>query len=311
TLTVGGGSAHVIAGRVVTPYAGIVARAGGKVRVRYAQGNTPVGEPALVPTRYLTPASGEGHGLTGRFHADKSLSGTPVATRETPTVNLKWGEASPAPGVPADDWSAAWTGTLTPPATGRYTFAPTGDGGSRLYLDGKLVVDNWGDHARATKTGTVELTAGRPVAIRVEFYDQAGEASVRLGWRRPGENRLLRQARLRQAVDLAADSDVAVVFAGDRLTEGMDQEDLSLPGNQDALTAAVARANPRTVVVLHTGAAVTMPWLDAVEGVVEAWYPGQESGHAVAAVLFGDVNPSGKLPITFPKRLADVPASTR
>src|SRR5699024_3987179 len=185
---------------------------------------------------------------------------------------------SPAPGVPADDWSAAATGTLTPPATGRYTFALTSDDGSRLYLDGKLVVDNWGDHARATKTGTVELTAGRPVAIRVEFYDQAREASVRLGWRRPGENRLLRQARLRQAVDLAADSDVAVVFAGDRLTEGMDQEDLSLPGNQNALIAAVARANPRTVVVLHTGAAVTMPWLDAVEGVIEAWYPGQESG---------------------------------
>src|SRR5699024_9834129 len=123
--TVGGGSAHVMADSVVTPYAGIVARAGGKVRVRYAQGNTPVGEPAVVPARYLTPASGKGHGLTGTFYADKSPSGTPVATRATPMVDLNWGEAPPVAGMPLDDWSAAWTGTLTPPTTGRYTFALT------------------------------------------------------------------------------------------------------------------------------------------------------------------------------------------
>jgi beta-glucosidase len=103
---------------------------------------------------------------------------------------------------------------------------------------------------------------------------------------------------------------VAVVFAGDQETEGIDRPDLSLPGFQDQLIQAVARANPRTVVVLDTGGPVLMPWLSQVPAVVEAWYPGEEDGNAIAAVLFGDVNPAGKLPITFPASDSAVPAST-
>ncbi len=113
-----------------------------------------------------------------------------------------------------------------------------------------------------------------------------------------------------RAVAAAKQADVAVVKVGDSETEGSDRPNLSLPGNQDALIAAVAAANPRTVVVLNTGAPVLMPWLDAVPAVVEAWYPGEEDGNALAAVLFGDVNPSGKLPVTFPRTEEQVPAST-
>ena len=112
-----------------------------------------------------------------------------------------------------------------------------------------------------------------------------------------------------QAVALAKSSDVAIVMVGEHETEGRDHS-LTLSGNQDALVEAVAAANPHTVVVLKTGSAVFMPWLDKVPAILEAWYPGEEDGNAVAAVLFGDVNPSGKLPITFPKRLADLPANT-
>src|SRR5262249_48293044 len=101
---------------------------------------------------------------------------------------------------------------------------------------------------------------------------------------------------------------VALVFAKDFETEGTDRSNLSLPGNQDALISAVARANPNTVVVLNTGSAVVMPWLSQVKAVVEAWYPGKEDGDAIAAVLFGDVNPSGKLPITFPRSTDETPA---
>jgi beta-glucosidase len=113
-----------------------------------------------------------------------------------------------------------------------------------------------------------------------------------------------------RAVAAAQQADVAIVKVGDNETEGSDRANLSLPGNQDALIAAVAAANPRTVVVLNTGAPVLMPWLDDVPAVVEAWYPGEEDGNALAAVLFGDVNPSGKLPVTFPKTEDQVPAST-
>ncbi len=109
------------------------------------------------------------------------------------------------------------------------------------------------------------------------------------------------------AAALAKQSQVAIVFATQHASEGMDLENLSLPGKQDALIEAVAAANPRTIVVLETGGAVLMPWIDKVAGVVEAWYPGIRGSEAIANVLFGDVNPSGKLPLTFPKSEADMP----
>jgi beta-glucosidase len=112
------------------------------------------------------------------------------------------------------------------------------------------------------------------------------------------------------AADLAKAADVALVMVGDNETEGRDRPNLSLSGNQDPLVAAVAAANPRTVVVVKSGAPVLMPWLDRVPAVVEAWYPGEEDGNAVASVLFGDVNPSGKLPVTFPRAETDTPAHT-
>jgi beta-glucosidase len=114
---------------------------------------------------------------------------------------------------------------------------------------------------------------------------------------------------LPQAVSLARAADVAVLMVGDVDTEGRDHP-LSLEGNQDQLVEAVAAANSRTVLVLKSGSAVLMPWADRVPAILEAWYPGEEDGHAVAAILFGDFNPSGKLPITFPKSLEDLPASS-
>lgn len=112
-----------------------------------------------------------------------------------------------------------------------------------------------------------------------------------------------------QAAALAKDADVAIVMVGDNATEGKDHK-LTLLGSQDDLVQAVAAANPHTVVVLKTGSPVLMPWVDNVPAILQAWYPGEEDGNAVAAVLFGDVNPSGKLPLTFPKQLSDLPANT-
>lgn len=114
-------------------------------------------------------------------------------------------------------------------------------------------------------------------------------------------------ANLASAAALAKQSDVAIVFAHQWMSEGMDLPNLSLPENQDALIQAVAAANPRTIVVLETGTAVTMPWLDNVSGVLEAWFAGSKGADAVANILFGDVNPSAKLPMTFPRSEADLP----
>jgi beta-glucosidase len=109
------------------------------------------------------------------------------------------------------------------------------------------------------------------------------------------------------AANAAKAADVAIVFVNQHASEGADLPSLSLPGNQDALVSAVAAANPHTIVVLETGGPVTMPWLDSVSGVLEAWYPGIRGAEAIANILFGDVNPSGKLPLTFPQSEADLP----
>jgi beta-glucosidase len=309
-VTSGGGSAHVNAGSIVTPVAGITARAGKNVRVRYAQGSVQQHEAPVVPAKYLQPESGSGYGLSGRFYAGISPTGKPVAMKTTRVFDLDWHGSAPAKGLSGDHWSARWTGTLTPPASGPYEFTLTSDDGSRLYIDGKLIVDNWGDHASLAKHGTVSLKAGRAVPIRMEYYQSAGGSSLRLGWRPPGGPSPKQTALLRKAVALAKSSDVAVVFASDFESEGSDLSDIRLPGTQARVIAAVAKANPNTIVVLNTGSAVAMPWLDSVAAVIEAWYPGEQDGNAIAALLFGDVNPSGKLPVTFPRRLADVPAAS-
>ena len=304
TMSAGGGSATVTGTGTVTPYDGIKARAGSGVSVTYAQGNVASnGQLPAIDTQYLTPPSGTGQGLQGNYYANTTLSGTPAATQTDPQVAFTW-NGSPAPGVPGTNFSAKWTGTLTPPVTGTYTFGLTSDDGSRLVINGQQVIDNWRDQAPNTETAQVALTAGQPVQIEVDYYQGGGGAMVNLGWVLPGSDLII------QAAALAAKSDVAVVYANDFESEGSDLANITLPGDQNQLIEAVVAANPNTIVVLNTGSAVTMPWLDKVKGVFEAWYPGQQSGNAIAALLFGDVNPSGKLPVTFPKSLDQVPAST-
>ena len=302
-LTVGGGSAAVSASSIVTPYQGIQSRAGSGVNVQYAQGSYPAGGqlPVVDPTYF-------GSGLTAQYYNNMTLSGTPVLTRTDPNVNFDWGPnsaVSPGPGVNATQWSVKWTGTITAPVTGSYTYSLTSDDGSRLFVNGTQLIDNWRDQGSNTETGTVTLTAGQSVPVEIDYYQDGGDDLVNLGWQIPGQ-----PTPLDQAVALAKSSSTAVVFASDFESEGSDLSGIDLSTEQNQLISAVAAVNPNTIVVLNTGSAVTMPWVDSVKSVLEAWYPGQQDGTAIASVLFGDTNPSGKLPVTFPKSLADVPATT-
>ncbi|MFD4976157.1 glycoside hydrolase family 3 C-terminal domain-containing protein, partial [Streptomyces sp. NPDC058424] len=300
----GDGSAAVVSPYVVSPLQGITDRVGKSVTINHPAGQ-PNGGGGLPPvsSEYLTPPSGEGHGLEAGYYNNKNLTGKPVLTRVDPDIDFNWA-GSPGAGVPANNFSVRWTGTLTPPKTGTYTFSLLSEDGSRLYIDGKLVIDNWDarNHPDA-KWGTVDLVAGRNYSIKVEHFNGTSEGKAHLGW---GD---LAQMRL-DAAAAAKESDVAVVVANDRRTEGRDRPNLQLPFEQDKLIEAVAAANPNTIVVLNTGGPVLMPWADKVAGIVEAWYPGQEDGNALAAVLFGDVNPSGKLPMTFPKKESQTPVSS-
>jgi beta-glucosidase len=302
----GGGSASVRADSVVSPQQGITARAGSGVNVQYAQGSTTSTTLADVPASALTPSSGGGSGLTGQFYNSTDLSGTPVLTQNSATLHFDWNGGSPGAGVNATDWSAKWTGTLKVPATGVYTFATTSDDGSRLILNGQKLIDQWGDQAPNRRSASVTLTAGQSLPVEIDYYNKSGGSSLDFAWT-PGN---YSDSAITQAVALARNSSTAVVFAKTDESEGSDLEDIELPGDQNQLIAQVAAVNPHTVVVLNTGSAVTMPWLGSVAGILEGWYAGQSEGTAIAALLFGDVNPSGKLPVTFPKALTDVPART-
>jgi beta-glucosidase len=303
----GGGSSGVSPFYSVSPLEGLQNKCGEKIAVRYSEGCQMVSSLTAIPSTHLTPTDGsEGqHGLRAEYFNNKELDGAPVLTRIDAQVDFDWGPGSPAPEINADGFSARWTGKLSPPSSGTYELGVTSDDGSRLYLDGQLLVDNWKDQGAATKSATVPLDAGRTYDIRVEYYENLGSAVAKLGWQPPGDP-------LAEASRIAAESDLAIVFAGLSSQfegEGADRRDMALPGQQNALIKAVVRANTNTIVVLNNGTPLVMSeWIDNVPAVVEAWYPGQEGGHAIADVLFGDVNPSGKLPTTFPRRPEDSPS---
>jgi len=309
TQTMEGGSAAVVGGPLVTPLDGITARAGAGVTVTFAEGTLGVVPLPVVPSSALTPSSGTGPGLFGQYYASMDLTGSPLAAFVSSTIDF--GTALSVGGA----HSARWTGTLTPPVTGTYRFSLTHAGIAQLFVDGVLVANGNNEGLDLspdlpgaplqTFHGLATLTAGTPVPIAIEYSIGSSTAGspLHLGWQPPDPTLVA------NAVAAASAADVAVVFANDVTGEGMDRSNLVLPPDQDELIAAVAAANPRTIVVLHTAGPVLMPWLSQVAAVLEAWYPGQQSGDAIAAVLFGDVDPSGRLPMTFPASEAQGPAT--
>jgi beta-glucosidase len=320
----GSGSVVVSRDRVRTALAGLRARAGDGVTVAFAQGSSGDTRLPLLSGEVLSPATGAGPGL----HAEYWTGVRPAP--DAPSAYATVEAAVDVRGTPeklTNPWCARWTGTLTPRAGGPHRFSLTFAGSAELHVDGKPVAVGYreaeclaGGH-EVPMQAVVDLEAGRPVDIRVEYgtgpaidlstwhpVDQFGETrpramepGIQLGWQEP-------DARLAAAAALAADSDVSVVIVGAASGEGMDRASLALPGDQDALVAAVAAANPRTVVVLNTPGPVLMPWLDDVAAVVQVWYPGEQFGEALAAVLFGDVDPGGRLPVTFPATPRQGPA---
>jgi beta-glucosidase len=275
--------------KVRTPLEAITERAGSAV-VNYSVGTLGTGALPVVPTAVLAPASKHGSGLTASWYGSENLSGPVVLQTVEPTLDLR----QPPAGLPPV-WSARWQGTLTPPKSGRYRFSLSGGGDSALYIDGREVVRTSKQGFTSVTHGVVALRGGRPVSIRVDYSmaPTISRPTLQLGWQPPDD-------LLARAAAAARRADAAIVFAGDNVSEGGDRTELRLPGDQDEMIRAVADANPRTVVVLHTVGPVLMPWLPKVAAVIEAWYPGEEAANAIAATLFGDINPSGKLPMTFP-----------
>ncbi len=211
--------------------------------------------------------------------------------------------------IPAADLSArqSHTATLTPPQTGTYIIGLTNDCGcytsATLAIDGRTLIDDPGTPPAATYSAAIHLDQGRTYVLTLT----GPEPVNKLAWALPTTVR----ADIQRAVRAAKSAKVVVVVvADDTESEGTDRPDLRLPSAQEALVSAVAKANPHTVVVVQAGAPVVMPWVDRVSAILDTWYPGQTDGTALANVLFGRVDPSGHLPVTFPARGSDVPAAS-
>ena len=190
--------------------------------------------------------------------------------------------------------------------SGIYDIDFVSDDGVRLYLDDSLIINNWTEHGATVNSYSTNFEAGNKYKVKIEYYQGLGGAVAKFCWRNTVEN------SFKQATDAAAKSDIALVFAGtsDQFkSEGKDRDNLILPEKQDELINEVVKANKNTIVILTTGSPVLMNgWNDKVEGILETWFAGEEIGNAIADVILGNYNPSGKLPITFPKRWEDCSA---
>ncbi|PKN91399.1 MAG: glycosyl hydrolase [Chloroflexi bacterium HGW-Chloroflexi-6] len=304
---VGGGSAHVNVHYVVTPLDGIKSRAKGDVH--YFIG-TPTHRNLPVAQAGWFKADDGSIGLTMTTFTNHELAGEPYSSAICDRFNFSWFNTETAAPNP-EAFSVRFSGTLSVPETGSYDFGLTSLGLSRITLDGKLLLDHWTDRTdkeMRQKVVSTQLEAGRAYPILIE-YSFAGKER----WRglRFGLMPSLPADSIEQAVQMAAKADAVVLVAGltnEWESEGFDRVNMDLPNKQDELIRRVAAANPRTVVVMNAGSPVSMPWADDVAAILQYWYPGQEGGNALADVLFGDVNPSGKLPTTHPYRLQDSPS---
>jgi beta-glucosidase len=299
-------------------------------RVKYAQGATLVeGFPMPIEHTALHPAGGKGDGLTGEYFKTPDLSGRPVLTRTDRNINFNWDKVTPVPGLQRNNYSVRWTGTFTPPAPGdyklgvrvNYCYACENAEGFRLYLDGKLIVQS-GNQKTGERGGGTESSLHfdntRPHQIRLEYLHGSGTAGIDLTWQAPAD------ALRNQAVEAAKSSDVVIAFVGLSPSlegeempvklegfSGGDRTAIDLPATQQDLLQALAATGKPLIVVLQNGSALAVNWAaQHANAILEAWYPGEEGGTAIAETLAGDNNPGGRLPLTFYSSLNELPPFT-
>jgi beta-glucosidase len=311
---------HGTAAAPVTPLEGLRARFGA-AQVRYAQGSA-LAEGVPVPVPETALSSGGKPGLQGAYFANTAMSGTPLLTRQDRKIDFDWDRAPPVTGLGEQGYGVRWTGQITPPAAGRYTlridvprcFDCEGHDPFTLWIDGKPVItDNGSDDGVET---VLDFTDSHPRDIRIDYIHKSEDGGIGLRWVAPPA------AQQAEAVTAAKDADAVVIFTGLSPTlegealrlevpgfVGGDRTAIELPAPQKALLEALAATGKPLVVVQMTGAAIADPWSkEHADAVVSAWYPGQSGGTAIARMLAGDVNPGGRLPVTFYAATRDMPA---
>ena len=303
--------------RATTVLAGMRARFGER-NVAYAPGAVLApGFGLTVPAAVLRPAHGSSEqGLRGEYFRGRDLAGPPVATRVDSIINFDFAEAAPLPGLGPANFSIRWTGVLIPKATGDYQLGANADDGFRVLLDGKVVVEDWRRHGPETKLAPVHLEGGHEYAITMEYFQADWGAVAQLLWEPPNlANDALATANSADAIVMALG--ISPQLEGEEMPvkvpgfSGGDRTSLDLPEPQQALLEAMAATRKPLVVVLLNGSALAVNWAQQhANAILEAWYPGEEGGTAIADTLSGENNPAGRLPVTFYKSADDLPPFT-
>ncbi len=303
----------------VTVLDGIRQLAGEGRTVLYEKGCSYLGEKVFpFHPDWFVDETGE-EGLTARYYNNWDLSGDPVVTRRDYMVNFNWIYAKPHADVNAECFSVAWTGKLKARSSFRGCLAIPGQDSMRLYVDGKLLIDAWnlsdGERKTEKTAGETEgearmadfaFEAGREYDIRLEFCNDARGARVVLGYNKGRED-------WNPALELVKKADVAVVCLGDNgetSGENLDRTDLILPGKQQEFLKEIAATGTPVVLVLQNGRPLALTWEEAhIPAILECWFPGEKGGRAIAEVLFGKTYPSGRLPMSFPRSVGQVPCN--
>lgn len=284
---------------------GIKDRVGDEVKVVYAPWKSAVDGMELIQGASFP------EGLKAEYFDNTRLQGTPKVRREE-WINFEPGNQAPDPFLPKSPLSVRWTGKLRPTVTGQYTFSFTSDDGCRLSIDDKLLIDAWAGHAVRTDTVAIHLEAGKDYQLKAEYYDNRDYAVAKLQWRVPQVGKMTRLDLYGEAGKAVRQCETVVAVLGINKSierEGQDRYDIQLPADQREFLQEIYKVNPNIVVVLVAGSSLAINWMDEhVPAIVNAWYPGESGGKAVAEVLFGDYNPGGRLPLTYYKSLDELPA---
>jgi beta-glucosidase len=242
-------------------------------------------------------------GLRGEYFDNPDFAGPPRLVRADARLDFAWTLGSPAEGIGRDGFSVRWTGKLTVPRGRVRRLGVEANDGYRLWVDGRLALDNPRSMSFGVKYTELVLQPGQAHDVRVDYRVPVGNGRIRLVWDAAGPFRV----QVQEASRLASETSATIIVAGLEEGEFRDRASLALPGAQQELIEEVAKLGKPLVVVIVGGSAVTMPWLDRVGAVLMAWYPGEAGGEAVADALLGAMNPAGRLPITFPMSEGQLP----
>lgn len=284
---------------------GIKNRVGDKVKVVYAPWKSAVDGLELIQGENFP------EGLRAEYFDNTRLEGTPKERKEG-WINFEPANQAPDPFLPKSPLSIRWTGKLRPTISGRYTFSFTSDDGCRLRINNEMLIDAWNGHSVSTDSASIYLEAGKDYQLQAEYYDNRDYAIAKLQWKVPQIGKATRLDLYGEAGKAVRECETVVAVMGINKSierEGQDRYDIQLPADQREFLQEIYKVNPNIILVLVAGSSLAVNWENEhLPAIVNAWYPGEQGGTAVAEVLFGDYNPAGRLPLTYYKSLEQLPA---